>query len=140
MTKPYLRPPSLPRCNTSDRLFRIMCSLSANIETFEMGPFTVPRIWNGLWQLSSNAWGTTSSSQICVAMERYSKIGYVAYGTYHPRVQDVFMVIFFSDMVMYILFGWTSVIDIRVHSDFQLLSRVRTCNFLCLTPQSKNYL
>jgi hypothetical protein len=47
-----------------------------------MGPFTVPRIWNGLWQLSSNAWGTASSSEIRAAMERYSRVGYIAYGAY----------------------------------------------------------
>ncbi|KAI1355526.1 putative aryl-alcohol dehydrogenase [Xylaria sp. FL0043] len=30
-------------------------------ETFALGPFTVPRLFNGFWQLSSPAWGAASS-------------------------------------------------------------------------------
>jgi hypothetical protein len=61
-----------------------MSSPSASFETFEIGPFTVPRIWTGLWQLSSNAWGTASTLQIREALERYAKLGYIAYGGYRP--------------------------------------------------------
>ena len=104
------------------RLFYVMCSLSAKFETFEMGPFTVPRIWNGLWQLSSNAWGTTSSSQIRAAMEKYSKVGYVAYGVYHPCVKAyaaVFTLTIVSDMVKDIPV-WISVTNICTHSNYCL--------------------
>ncbi|KAF8729989.1 hypothetical protein AX14_005860 [Amanita brunnescens Koide BX004] len=67
-----------------------MSSPSATFETFEMGPFTVPRIWNGLWQLSSNAWGTASSSQIREAMERYSKLGYIAFADHYGSAEMLF--------------------------------------------------
>ena len=97
-----------------------MCSLSAKFETFEMGPFTVPRIWNGLWQLSSNAWGTTSSSQIHAAMEKYSNVGYVAYGVCHPCGKAyVFTLAVVSDMVKDISV-WTSVTNICIHSNYRL--------------------
>lgn len=54
-------------------------SPSPNIETFQLGPLVVPRIWTGLWQLSSNAWGTASSAQIRRAMERYARAGFTAF-------------------------------------------------------------
>lgn len=71
-----------------------------------MGPFTVPRIWNGLWQLSSNAWGTTSSSEIRAAMERYSRVGYVAYGAHCLCLKPRFCDNLLLDMVRH-----TSLID-----------------------------
>ena len=36
----------------------------ASPESFQLGPFIVPRIWTGLWQLSSNAWGSAPSPKI----------------------------------------------------------------------------
>ncbi|KAJ6629814.1 NADP-dependent oxidoreductase domain-containing protein [Mycena sp. CBHHK59/15] len=53
-------------------------STSAN-ETFQLGPFSAPRLWTGLWQLSSNAWGTASVSKIRQAMGRYVDIGHTAF-------------------------------------------------------------
>jgi hypothetical protein len=50
------------------------------IETFPLGPFTVPRVWNGLWQLSSNAWGTASATKIRKGMAHYVELGYTAFG------------------------------------------------------------
>lgn len=49
-------------------------------ETFELGPFIVPRIWTGLWQLSSNAWGSASASKIRLGMSRHVELGYTAFG------------------------------------------------------------
>jgi hypothetical protein len=49
-------------------------------ETFELGPFVVPRIWTGLWQLSSNAWGSASASKIRLGMSRHVELGYTAFG------------------------------------------------------------
>ncbi|KAJ2918781.1 hypothetical protein MD484_g1594, partial [Candolleomyces efflorescens] len=37
---------------------------SSSIETFRLGPFITPRLWVGLWQLSSNAWGSVSAAKV----------------------------------------------------------------------------
>lgn len=34
---------------------------SGDVETFRVGPFEMPRLFNGLWQLSSPAWGSGSA-------------------------------------------------------------------------------
>ncbi|KAG1809199.1 uncharacterized protein BJ212DRAFT_1381081 [Suillus subaureus] len=49
-------------------------------ETFPLGPFTVSRVWVGLWQLSSNAWGSASAAKIRQAMARHNEMGYNAFG------------------------------------------------------------
>lgn len=51
-------------------------------ETFRLGPFVTPRIWTGLWQLSSNAWGSASVSKIRHGMTRHAELGYTAFGTH----------------------------------------------------------
>ncbi|KAJ6479578.1 NADP-dependent oxidoreductase domain-containing protein [Mycena sanguinolenta] len=48
-------------------------------ETFKLGEFTLPRMWTGLWQLSSNAWGTAPVSKIRQAMARHVEKGYTAF-------------------------------------------------------------
>ncbi|KAF8179927.1 Aldo keto reductase [Mycena galopus ATCC 62051] len=48
-------------------------------ETFTLGEFTLPRLWTGLWQLSSNAWGTAPVSKIRQAMSRHVNSGYTAF-------------------------------------------------------------
>ncbi|KAK0475286.1 aldo/keto reductase [Armillaria novae-zelandiae] len=50
-----------------------------SFETFRLGPLQVPRLWTGLWQLSSNAWGSTSASKIRQAMSRHLESGYTAF-------------------------------------------------------------
>ncbi|KAF8179923.1 NADP-dependent oxidoreductase domain-containing protein [Mycena galopus ATCC 62051] len=50
-------------------------------ETFQLGPFTTPRLWTGLWQLSSNAWGTASVAKIRQAMGRHVNRGFTAFGS-----------------------------------------------------------
>ena len=58
-------------------------------ETFHLGPFVVPRLWNGLWQLSSNAWGSAPSSKIRLQMAEYAERGYTAFGSFSLfRSQD----------------------------------------------------
>ncbi|OCH86359.1 Aldo/keto reductase [Obba rivulosa] len=48
-------------------------------ETFTLGPFLVPRLWTGLWQLSSNAWGSAAAPKIRRQMTRYAELGYTAF-------------------------------------------------------------
>ncbi|KAJ3731598.1 aldo/keto reductase [Lentinula guzmanii] len=50
----------------------------ANLEHVELGPLKVPRIFNGLWQLSSPAWGTASIYKQHVDFEQLIRIGFVA--------------------------------------------------------------
>lgn len=52
---------------------------STTLETFQLGPYTLPRLFNGLWQLSSNAWGTVSSQKIRAEMAEYTNHGYIAF-------------------------------------------------------------
>ncbi|KAJ7113221.1 NADP-dependent oxidoreductase domain-containing protein [Mycena epipterygia] len=47
--------------------------------TFQLGPFTAPRLFTGLWQLSSNAWGTAPVSKIRQAMGHHVDLGYTAF-------------------------------------------------------------
>ena len=50
------------------------------LETFQLGPHTVPRLFTGLWQLSSNAWGSASTPKIRSQMVQYADAGYTAFG------------------------------------------------------------
>lgn len=50
------------------------------LEYFSLGPFELPRIWTGLWQLSSNAWGSAPASKVRSEMARYAEQGYTAFG------------------------------------------------------------
>lgn len=52
----------------------------ARIETFKIGEQTVPRLFVGLWQLSSPAWGTAPRSKIMAEFQRYVDAGFTAYG------------------------------------------------------------
>lgn len=51
-----------------------------SLESFSLGPITVPRLWNGLWQLSSNAWGSAPANKIRRHMAQYAEQGYTAFG------------------------------------------------------------
>ncbi|GJJ13970.1 hypothetical protein Clacol_008227 [Clathrus columnatus] len=50
------------------------------VETVRLGPLVVPRVFNGLWQLSSPAWGTAPVSKIKQEMKRYFDAGFIAFG------------------------------------------------------------
>ena len=49
-------------------------------ESFRLGPFVVPRVWTGLWQLSSNAWGSAPVAKVRKGMARHARMGYTAFG------------------------------------------------------------
>ena len=57
-----------------------MSTPHTTLETFSLGSLTVPRLWNGLWQLSSNAWGSAPSHKIRRHMAQYAEQGYTAFG------------------------------------------------------------
>ncbi|THU85881.1 Aldo/keto reductase [Dendrothele bispora CBS 962.96] len=59
-------------------------------EHFRLGPFTVPRLWVGLWQLSSNAWGSAPMSKIREAMVRHVEEGYTAFADHYGSAELVF--------------------------------------------------
>ncbi|KAF8879769.1 NADP-dependent oxidoreductase domain-containing protein [Gymnopilus junonius] len=60
------------------------------LETFRLGSFTTPRIWTGLWQLSSNAWGSASVSKVRQGMLRHSEIGYTAFADHYGSAEIIF--------------------------------------------------
>ncbi|KAJ8122350.1 hypothetical protein ONZ43_g1432 [Nemania bipapillata] len=47
-------------------------------ETFVLGPFQVPRLFNGFWQLSSPAWGAGSADSQDAALTQLLKAGFTA--------------------------------------------------------------
>ncbi|KZP32721.1 Aldo/keto reductase [Athelia psychrophila] len=59
-------------------------------ETFQLGPFIVPRLWTGLWQLSSNAWGSASASKVRQAMSRHVDLGYTAFADHYGSAEVLF--------------------------------------------------
>ncbi|TFK64864.1 Aldo/keto reductase [Pluteus cervinus] len=59
-------------------------------ESFRLGPFTVPRIWTGLWQLSSNAWGSASVPKVRQGMARHVELGYTAFADHYGSAEIIF--------------------------------------------------
>ena len=51
------------------------------VECFRLGPLVSSRIWTGLWQLSSQEWGTAKVSKVLEAMKRHVEMGYNGFGT-----------------------------------------------------------
>lgn len=47
----------------------------ASIETFQLGPHRMPRVFNGLWQLSSPAWGSASAASQETALTELIELG-----------------------------------------------------------------
>ena len=58
----------------------VPASTATHWETFPLGPFSPPRLWVGLWQLSSTAWGSAPAAKIREAMARHVEQGYTAFG------------------------------------------------------------
>ena len=58
----------------------IMLDNTARTESFRLGDRELPRLWNGLWQLSSNSWGTAPATKVRRYMATYADNGYVAFG------------------------------------------------------------
>ncbi|ORX38993.1 NADP-dependent oxidoreductase domain-containing protein [Kockovaella imperatae] len=48
------------------------------LQTTLLGPIKVPRLFYGLWQLSSPAWGTSSLEDITQAMSSLASLGFIA--------------------------------------------------------------
>ncbi|KAF8512092.1 Aldo/keto reductase [Hysterangium stoloniferum] len=61
-----------------------------SVETVRLGPLTVPRLFNGLWQLSSPAWGTAPVSKIRQEMKRYFDAGYTAFADHYGSAEQIF--------------------------------------------------
>ncbi|KAI0351111.1 Aldo/keto reductase [Trametes cingulata] len=58
---------------------------------FALAPATtLPRIWIGLWQLSSNAWGSAPAQKVRDAMADYVAKGYVAFADHYGPAEDLF--------------------------------------------------
>jgi hypothetical protein len=51
-----------------------------SIERFQLGKSLVPRMFMGLWQFSSPAWGTASKSKINKHFRKHVDAGFTAYG------------------------------------------------------------
>ncbi|TDL19795.1 Aldo/keto reductase [Rickenella mellea] len=49
------------------------------MESIQLGPLTVPRVWVGLWQLSGNAWGSAPAAKIRRDMLRHVEEGFSAF-------------------------------------------------------------
>ena len=52
-------------------------------ESFYLGQYELPRLFNGLWQLSSNSWGSAPAAKIRRQMATYAENGYTAFGELH---------------------------------------------------------
>ncbi|WEW57046.1 hypothetical protein PRK78_002505 [Emydomyces testavorans] len=48
-------------------------------ETFKIGHYSVPRLFVGLWQLSSPAWGSAPRSRIMAEFQKYVDAGFTAF-------------------------------------------------------------
>ncbi|KAI0468554.1 putative aryl-alcohol dehydrogenase [Xylaria cf. heliscus] len=57
---------------------RLEISAGQATETFLLGPFQVPRLFNGFWQLSSPAWGAGSSDSQDSALSQLLRAGFTA--------------------------------------------------------------
>lgn len=55
-------------------------SKPTTLETITLGQATVPRMFMGLWQFSSPAWGTASKPKINAHFRKHVDAGFVAYG------------------------------------------------------------
>ncbi|KAF7369860.1 Aldo/keto reductase [Mycena sanguinolenta] len=54
---------------------------SVKHETFDLGPLKgITRLWCGLWQLSSNAWGSAPVPRIRKCMGQHVDLGFTAFG------------------------------------------------------------
>ncbi|KAI6118226.1 NADP-dependent oxidoreductase domain-containing protein [Pisolithus sp. B1] len=60
------------------------------METFELGQFTASRIWVGLWQLSSIAWGSAPVAKIRQGMARHVELGYNAFADHYGSAEILF--------------------------------------------------
>lgn len=57
---------------------QLQIALGGPHETFSLGPFQVPRLFNGFWQLSSPAWGAGSADSQDAALAQLLQAGFTA--------------------------------------------------------------
>lgn len=55
-------------------------------ETFRLGDHELPRLFNGLWQLSSNSWGSAPAAKIRRDMATCAENGFTAFG--EPQIDS----------------------------------------------------
>ncbi|OAX79414.1 hypothetical protein ACJ72_06269 [Emergomyces africanus] len=53
--------------------------ITSAIERFPLGPFVVPRLFIGLWQLSSPAWGSAGKSKMLSQFQKHVNAGFTAF-------------------------------------------------------------
>ncbi|KAJ6534145.1 NADP-dependent oxidoreductase domain-containing protein [Mycena capillaripes] len=64
---------------------------SATHETFDLGPLKgIPRLWCGLWQLSSNAWGSAPVPRIRKCMGEHVDLGFTAFADHYGSAEIIF--------------------------------------------------
>lgn len=77
----YLFPSQAPP-PSSGRSHRILIDLDEDarraVQTFRLGPFNMPRLFNGLWQLSSASWGSGTAEAQEGALAQMVKYGLTA--------------------------------------------------------------
>ncbi len=78
-------PPLLPAASSADDgtgSSSVAIALPAEdesaVQTFELGPYRMPRLFNGLWQMSSTAWGSSSAEAQEEALRRLVAAGLTA--------------------------------------------------------------
>ncbi|KAF8325076.1 NADP-dependent oxidoreductase domain-containing protein [Cantharellus anzutake] len=64
--------------------------LQPPLETVNLGPLTVPRIWIGLWQLSSPAWGTAPVSRVKSEMNQHYLHGFTTFADHYGSAELIF--------------------------------------------------
>ncbi|KAJ3828567.1 NADP-dependent oxidoreductase domain-containing protein [Lentinula raphanica] len=74
--------------SSSPRISRL--GPNGSMETFHLGSFRLPRVWSGLWQLSSSAWGTASLPRIREAMTKYVEARYTAFADHYGSAEIIF--------------------------------------------------
>ncbi|KAI0032004.1 Aldo/keto reductase [Vararia minispora EC-137] len=65
-------------------------STASALEYFHLGSFTVPRLWVGLWQLSSTAWGSAPAPKIRGAMKHHIDHGFTAFADHYGSSEILF--------------------------------------------------
>jgi hypothetical protein len=60
-------------------------STVSRLESFKLGDAEVPRIFCGLWQFSSPAWGSASKEKIHAHFRKHIDAGLIAYGKFRIR-------------------------------------------------------
>lgn len=73
------RPQPAPAAQETSRESYSPDGLNPDRETIQLGRLTVPRLFIGLWQLSSDGWGSTTVNRVRREMRRHVEAGYNAF-------------------------------------------------------------